>query len=313
MSKFALLRLQHNVYNLPAIDIYISNERIKQNLSFTEITKYLHIKLHKKITVEIKLTGTDKILAHAIYDLSHKTAYTSSIIAKDSSNISLILFEDDLNFKTNLVRLRFLNLYEDKSNMFVFFNEDKIFSNVQYQQSDKYITIKPGTSTITIRDSNNQNLIPDTSVTLNSNGVYTIFATKNNDKCEIIMSEDRNSITNDKIQEHFDIDKYMGTWYMFKNIDESIKINHVLTYEGFSIQAKNTIDLKSTKISAAFIKNPCDFTEINYIVHKTNYEYALVGTPDRSKYCILYRSKNIPITVYNKLKAYAEKLGYNDR
>lgn len=133
-------------------------------------------------------------------------------------------------------------------------------------------------------------------------------------------------------EEVVDLEKYSGTWYSiyeypawFQQGCECTQANYKVM-DGY-VEVINTCFRNSAYDSATGKAEPLDETNSilgisfsnfpfavgnYYIIDVSNdYEYALVGTPDRRYLWILSREPNIPENVYNEYIELSEELGFD--
>lgn len=179
-------------------------------------------------------------------------------------------------------------------------------------------------------------------VYLISGGVYTMVASGSLDLgLSAVLSQD-NPDSCEKLQMDFVAQKYMGKWYQIAWIPQFYGSGCVRQTAEYTLLS-NRINVFNTCIGSAgqttpiigsaVVENPCEPAALkvtfpnpppptpplpvsppgpNYLVHKTDYvNYALVGSPSRTSFYILARKSKIHVREYNKLLAYAKKLGYD--
>jgi apolipoprotein D and lipocalin family protein len=181
-----------------------------------------------------------------------------------------------------------------------------------------------------------------------SGGIYTIVATKsNNNSVSAIVLHDNKGTCCDKLQEHFNPEKYAGVWFQIADIPQYYEQgcqfeSAVYTILQDKIKVTNTCYDGAGKIvavatGAATAINPAQPAALrvsfpdsnrmpnspgrtstgsntpgpNYLVHWTDYQTAMVGSPSRNSIYLLSRSPVVSASKYNKFLKYAAEYGYD--
>lgn len=146
------------------------------------------------------------------------------------------------------------------------------------------------------------------------------------------------------LQSGFDPQQYMGRWYQIAAIPQPYAPNcpqsvayYSLIPEGIQVynecrdrgRVVNSVRGVATILGPATLR--VDFpipaipksdsqasnipyftgTGPNYLIHETNYQYAIVGSPDRSSLYILSRNPQMSDTEYSRHLHRAQELGYD--
>jgi len=350
MTDKAGIRFLHNVVGAPSVDVFIGKDKIVGNLSYGELTGYLHVAAGNS---KIRVKAGDSVLISKRVEISQGEKYTG-IVGGELDNLKVFAYGDKSGCsKDGYSYLRFIHSVYGAPNVDVYVNNNKVFSDVKYGQESVYKGIKLevpsepevlNTKNIDIYVAGTkQKVLGPTKVFLMSGGIYTLFAIGNLEENVIggVLSydnEDRCKISCETLQEDFDVQRYMGKWYLIGAIPQFYdagceRQTAEYTYLATNIKVYNKCYDRSGKVlrtvtGSAIPESPCQpaalkvrFQEqpfeppfANYLVHKTNYvDYAIVGSPTRDSFYILSRKPKMSSSQYDKFLQYARKLGYNSK
>lgn len=345
------IRFLHNIIDAPTVSIYIDNILFVGKLSYKSITSYLTINTGKHI---VSITADDNsIFKQTIHIKTTGTFVIAGSVKQSPMVISLLKYKDNLSCpEPGYYHLRFLHTAYAVPAVDIWLGNVKIFNNISYPNAGtpEYLALKLGklnitnrpdyyNITVTLANTNNI-VIGPIPIAFISGGIYTIFATGEvNNKLTAIISNDNQFklyTECEKLQENFNIEKYMGKWYQIASIPQfydtgCIRSTAIYTLLENKVNVYNTCykinDQTSSINGEAFAPNPCipsalnvsfvsnichPNTNPNYLIHYTNYtKYAIVGSPSRLSFYILARKNTISIDRYNKILDYAKYLGYD--
>jgi apolipoprotein D and lipocalin family protein len=358
IKKSVLLTLFHNVFNGPAVDIFVNSKKVLANVKYLDASPYLKVhflckqKHHEgKISLIVKVANSDTVVLNTFLEVRANRAYTCVItgLISDLATIKPELFEDNLQCpKAGKSHVRFLNVATGAPALDFYMNNNVVFTNVKFGESGKpsYSPVNPGLSLVTI--TNHKSATPlgkATSVFLESGGIYTIMVTGLPTALSTVMTIDRQSLSCDTLQEDFQVKKYLGKWYEIARIPQpfeapckklspdgkfratavydlidsaTLSVDNTCYNKDFtsSYSVKGTAKILNKNVPSAlhvsFPGFPDPLPEVaNYLVHKTNYVYAVVGSPDRSNLYILYRKSAMSKDKYKQLVHFSKSLGYD--
>lgn len=248
-------------------------------------------------------------------------------------------------------KFRFIHAAAGVANVDVFSGSDRIYHNVGYGGSteggvERYLDATCGTLNISVTLNNTLSVIVGPlTLFMAAGSVCSIILSGSmsldGSSLQVIVSTELESDQCDKLKNDFKISKYMGKWYQIASIPQPFAVgcerqSAEYSLNGESVKVLNTcytIDsgnkwiIEKTITGSAVVLNPeypaslyVSFPNIppypgpniaNYLIHYTDYEYAIVGSPDRTNLYILYRKKEMKKDLYQELLQKAKKLGYN--
>lgn len=200
-SPVSYVRALHASPNAPAVDIYLNDTKLVDNLSYEEFTEYLSV-TPGNYTVKIYPAGnTQTLLLSENVTIPPHTISTTAVVGI-SPNISLVSAEEPKGpFIPGKLFLRFGNLSPNSPNLnLTLANGTVIFKNVPYKSVTDYASLNPGIYHFQLRDSNTNNVILDApNIRLRANRFYSIYAVGilgGNPPLRILIPLDGNSYLN---------------------------------------------------------------------------------------------------------------------
>ena len=302
--------------------------------------KDIHIdrsdKSKESFKVSFIVKDNNNVIINAIIKLKSKNAYTVIIAGLVNESKIALLYKDDLNCpKEGKAKLRFINGAAGAPTVDVLINKKEIWSKVAYKNtgSPTYVELKPGFSEISVQK-DSKDLFEPLGAFLSSGGIYTMITTGD---ISTVMCIDRASSTCDTLQKPFDVSKYVGKWYEIAKLPQPFESGCARATAEYKILDATTLSVYNVcydkdwkeirnitgkakildanvpaEIQVQFPNIPNIPADIpNYLVHSTNYEYAVIGSPDRSNLFILYRESKMCNKLYDKLVKFAKSLGYD--
>ncbi|MBO9129311.1 DUF4397 domain-containing protein [Bacillus sp. 165] len=173
----AKVRLLHVAPNVEALDIYLNNQRVLQNISFKQYSDYISVP-QGQYRVDIYPTGImESPIFSSIIPIMSRMAYTIAV-GGDSSRLQVMSFMDSTYLPYGKAKVRFTHVSPDAPTVdLVIQGNDVMFPSVSFKQATEYITVSPGILELEIRETGtNNSLLPLSSTKLDSNKVYTIYA-----------------------------------------------------------------------------------------------------------------------------------------
>lgn len=322
------LRFLHNVQGAGAVDIYVGSHSrpLVSYLEVGEITEYAPpVCFSPRLKLEVRLAGTSQVVASAELKLAADKAYL--VLIAGGAPIQLKAFEDKQRCPPpGKANFRFIHAAAGGPPVTVLIGE-QLYGTVSYLQTGQppYVRIPLGRQTVTIPE-----LGLAVELFVASGGIYTLVALT---ATSTLLSSTSPGAC-EQLQPRFDVPAYMGLWYQiasipqpfqfscvrstatYTNLDDGVKVHNVC----YNKYWQEVSQLNGTAIAP----NPCQPAAlevsfpgipsfgVNYLVHETDYKgYAMVGSPDRSSFFLLYRHKTICADLYRKLMLKAAQLGYD--
>jgi len=336
------LRIIHNVYGAPAVNIFVNNKSFALNLNYKDFTSYLSIE-EGPILINVELLDGTQLTS----------------IESDATEITLtyILF-GDINtpssiqgklFKEKIIcsrpgysRINFVNGVYDSPNIDVYANGVKIIDNIVYSKAginNFQVNQVPVTGSsaylvnLEVKLSGTETIISGPSpFYLISGGIYTFINSGTSSNSFIIFSHDNNNSC-EILQPNFNVQNYMGKWNQIASIPQFYETNcadataeYTLLSDRVNVfntcydQSGNVVTTitgsaypgcNPASLRVLFPNSPQSDTP-NYLVHKTNYRsYAIIGSPTRTSFYILSRRPKMSQSKYLKILKYASRLGYD--
>jgi apolipoprotein D and lipocalin family protein len=246
-------------------------------------------------------------------------------------------------------KIRFIHAAAGVGNVDIFSGSNKIYSNVKYTDVEKYLQVQAGVVNVAVTLANTLTVVVGpVNIFLAAGTICSLIASGSlsldGSSLTALISTEIESDHCDKLKNDFDVKKYMGKWYQVASIPQPFAINCERQSAEYSIIDSSTVKVfntcyqvdsagkwivESTITGTAVILDPeypaslyVTFPNVpvppvpgpgiaNYLVHYTDYEYAIVGSPDRSNLYFLYRKKKMDNDLYKKLLEKAKELGYD--
>ena len=338
----AELRIVHNVFGGPNVDIYVDSKPVALQLAYKDITDFLTIDTGRSV-IEVKVDG-QVLLSKKFMAAGIQTLYIIGDI-NDLSTIQGKLVKNSLSCPTpGSAIVNFFHGIFGAPNVDIYANGVKIISNVKYGHSAAApvhigkVVIPGGNPYFVMIEvkvaETETRIIGPTSYYLISGGIYSLVASGTLTTSIFLLFAHDNKGLCDVLQKDFDVQAYANKWYQIASIPQfyerncprataqytllSDRVNVfntcydknwniVETITGSAIPECNPAALK-----VLFPNVPVVYPGPNYLVHKTDYEsYAVVGSPTRTTFYILSRKPTMSKRQYDKLLAYGKSLGYD--
>lgn len=196
-SSNANVRFFHAIPNAGAVDVYLNNKRVVQNLNYEGFTQYVPI---APATYAVKLTPYNKpnetllaksiAIAPAIYTVAATGLYPKIDLKP--------IIEPPGPLMPNRFFLRFINLSPGSSPFNLTLASGKeLFSDIPYDMATDYIPLTPGQYNFQIRDNRTNFLLLNVpNIYLKGNRFYSIYAiglTKGAPALQVVIPLDGNS------------------------------------------------------------------------------------------------------------------------
>ena len=336
------VRFFHNVKNLQAVDIYMWENIIVENVSFSEMTGYFNIKSgHTKIIVK------DTIEETILMEKNISIEKGCTIIISDNIYKYVDYQKQNDCLKQGDAYVRFINSIVGFNNVDVYINDIQIFSNIEVPKTGtpKYEIFHLGESVniLVVKNSSTQDIVYGPSpVYLINSGIYTMITSLVDTPTvltpTVLTFKDNIGQCVCDLQNNFIVSKYMGKWYQIASIPQIYEIDcprvtAQYTLLNSNIKVYNKCYSKEWVVNGSIIgfAQPTDICTPsalrvefpinnnmvtppgpNYLVHKTDYKnYAIVGSPNRSTLYILCRSPKMNHNQYKELLKESKHMGYN--
>ena len=337
------LRIIHNVYGAPSVNVFVNNKSFALNLNYKDFTDYLSIH-DGHIVIDVKLLDGTLLTSTKFTAKDDRFTY---IILGDINTLSTIqgkLFKENIKCsRPGYARINFFNGVYNGFNVDIYADDVKIIDNVSYgNEGNKDIQVGKVPINIEVKLTGTSTVIigPQPLYCI-SGGVYTLVSSGTAAAGLILLSVHDNKHTCEILQPNFNVQNYMGKWYQIASIPQLYETNCARATAEYTLLSNrinvfNTCydklgNVVSTITGSGFPE--CDpsiirvvFPSItsttsgillqqhvpNYLVHKTNYKsYAIVGSPTRTSFYILSRHPKMSQSKYLKILKYATKLGYD--
>ncbi|AJA47574.1 hypothetical protein CPAST_c14990 [Clostridium pasteurianum DSM 525 = ATCC 6013] len=164
--------------NTPAVDIYLNDTKLVENLSYQEFTEYLSV-TPGNYTVKIYPAGsTENLIFSENVTIPPTTISTTSIVGINP-DISLVTAAEPKGpMIPGKLFLRFANLSPNSPNMnLTLANGTVLFRNVPFKGVTDYASLNPGIYHFQLRDaSTNRVLLDAPNIRLRGNRFYSIYS-----------------------------------------------------------------------------------------------------------------------------------------
>lgn len=177
-TPVSYVRALHASPNSPAVDIYLNDTKLVENLSYEEFTEYLSV-TPGNYTVKIYPAGnTNNLILSKNVTIPPNSISTTAIVGM-LPNISLVPSAEPKGpIIPGKLFLRFGNLSPNSPNLnLTLANGTVIFRNVAFKGVTDYASLVPGIYHFQLRDaSTNKVLLDAPNIRLRENRFYSIYA-----------------------------------------------------------------------------------------------------------------------------------------
>lgn len=177
-SSVSYIRALHASPNSPAVDIYLNDTKLVENLSYEEFTEYLSV-TPGNYTIKIYPSGNTKDLVLSTnVNIPPHTISTTAIIGV-LPNLSLLpMAEPKGPMIPGKLFLRFGNLSPNSPGLnLTLANGIALFRNIPYKSVTDYASLNPGIYHFQLRDTNTNKVVLDIpNIRLRGNRFYSLYA-----------------------------------------------------------------------------------------------------------------------------------------
>ncbi len=228
-SEPSQIRFLHNVAGAPAVDIYIGNQRLVENLEYKEVTAYLDVPVNKfLLTVRVANTGNAILQRKLRLRGGPHTAGVTGVTSRN--NFSAYLYKDNNTVpRQGFLHLRFIHLAAGVPAVDVYAGVNRIFSNVPFGSTGNptYLPIRligDSFTNIFVKTAGSSNVLAGPfNFRLSSGTVHSVFASgllgSTQFPLTAVVARDNTGI-NEMLQSDFRPQEYMGTWYQIASIPQ---------------------------------------------------------------------------------------------
>ncbi|WP_096434960.1 DUF4397 domain-containing protein [Alteribacter populi] len=176
----AFIRAIHASPDAPAVDIYITKDKVLENVSFKDVSNYLPLKAGSyniQIFQEGANANNEKPVIEKSIDVQAGQSYTLAGIGT-LNQLDLVVTGDQLQPVEEKAKVRVANLSPDAPSVDIVAVPNTIlFENVSFPQVSDYLEVDPGEASIEVRPTGRTGSvykIPN--LELEEGGVYTAIA-----------------------------------------------------------------------------------------------------------------------------------------
>lgn len=189
-ENYSLVRVLHAIPNGNTIDVYLNKRHFFKGLNFTEFTPYIYIPEGSHI-IEIYAEDTveNPIISKKIH--VNQDGLVTIAITQDKEGILILPIEEDKelgSYKKSKVRFAHLVVNGRVVNLLLK-NKEK-FCNIKFTDVTDYLELEPGEWQVSIEAAENNTIIRNIRIRVNSNRIYTFYAIGEAPNFDIIQSVD---------------------------------------------------------------------------------------------------------------------------
>lgn len=328
------ISIVNNICDGPNINVYLDNKPAIMNLAYCEHSAQINISSN---TQRIKVTKNenDDVIISGILHYENNNNYLLIIAgSEDCESIHMSLHKNDMTeVPPGYAKIRFLQSAPTLGVIDILFDEQRVITDLIYGEQGHFImvdlaSVKECISVNLKTCACQSTLVGPFDLILRSGSIYNaVVSGCGNYVLNLLSVNDQCDIT----QADFKIEPFMGLWWKvalmtkddmpfipehvtYTHLDKSIKIHHEFINNdmkvGQLIQYATILDKEKP---ALWCLGDCkDADCLNYIIHETDYcNYAIIGTPDRSRLIILSREQGINEKYFSNICSKLSSWGYN--
>jgi len=198
----SFVRVLHALPGVGDIDVFINEELLDENLAYRNASRYLPIGPGNNRVQVFEAGDRSNPILDTQVDLPPSEAITLALIGAVSDAEVLPILQPFGEIAPEEVRVRFANLSPDAPALDLFINDNRVIADVAYRQVTGYSSISPGTYSVGLRPTDNNDLIlaRKNLVFKGGNGyiVYAIGLVEGEPALEIIYFEDELPVVDKK-------------------------------------------------------------------------------------------------------------------
>lgn len=191
-----MLRFLHGAVNEGAVDIYLNGSIFFNRVLFTQFTPYIYVPDGiYEVSIFNTMTKENPIL---IQNIEIKNGNFSTLVLTGyKEDFDLLLVPENENISNNnQSRIRIVHLAPNIPEINILFDNETLFSNVDFKEITNYIEILPSQYKVEIDLSENGRRLKFTRIRIRPDRIYTLYILGNFGNFQIFQSLDGSTFTN---------------------------------------------------------------------------------------------------------------------
>ncbi len=191
---YSIVRVFHASPDAPAVDVYVDDQLVAEDLTFTSMTPYSYLEegMHN---IKVYPTGndTDVVLSKTV-DVPDDRIFTIAAVGNLDA-IELLIIEDDIDEvpSTKEATVRVIHLSPNAPSVDILANSNVLFEDIEFKESSDYVKVPAGMYDVDIALNDGGDIVLSGKLNLKANRIYTVYAIGNPPALGIVQSVDVNS------------------------------------------------------------------------------------------------------------------------
>ena len=176
MEGTSLVRIFHASPNAPAVDVYVDNKLVAENLQFTQFTDYMPVAVGQHM-VDIYAAGTrENPVIAVVLKVPNKEILTVAATG-DVNDLELIVLED--NSKDGITEgsstVRAVHLAPNAPGVDIKANDMTLANDLKFREMTDYVVVPPGTYRINVTAHGSNDSVLMFNILLEANTISTVY------------------------------------------------------------------------------------------------------------------------------------------
>lgn len=174
VNTTTFLRIGHLVPAAQNYDVYVNNQRVLNNITFSQFTDYLAVPANARLRVTPAGNQNISILDQTL-NLQINT-YTTLVATGVPQDVDAIFYTDNITATPGLATVRLVNASEGNNSVSLTQSDGSlVVGSVDFPFATNYVEVNPGTFNLEVRDLQNNVLVTLPGVSFDSGSNYSVY------------------------------------------------------------------------------------------------------------------------------------------
>lgn len=172
----SLVRLFHATSAAPAVDVYLDNTLVAENLEFMQFTNYMSLPMGEHM-VDVYETGTQEEPVMAVVLSVPDRGILTAAVTGTMEDLQLIVLEDDSErgITEDSSTVRAVHLVPDAPAVDITANNMPVANDLRFRQMTDYVVVAPGRYRINVLGHGSQDSVVMFDIVLEPNTFSTVY------------------------------------------------------------------------------------------------------------------------------------------
>ncbi|MGL6107126.1 DUF4397 domain-containing protein [Romboutsia sp.] len=203
-NSYSLVRFLHGTPRQGAVDIYLNGSLFFNRVLFTQFTPYIYVPEGVyEVTVFPTMKKDNPLIRQSIEIIANDSTFSTLALTGYSEDFELLLIPEGSNRNIGQdSEIRVVHLSPNLPEINMIFNNETLFSNVDFREVTDYINIQPDFYKVEIELSQNKRQLRINPIRIRPHRVYTLYILGNFASLQIFQSLDGATFINPVVRDY---------------------------------------------------------------------------------------------------------------